>query len=420
MKWFAQGVVCMVSVCWLNACKDIPQAPPETVPTPVPSTTIVIDSQFNADYGGAIPYPSVIVSGTTTFGITYGMMELGKFRFAGCPIGCEERRNWVVGDLDTSGQVIVGAYSAAADDGGRLQTAYDRPMPLKSSLKYASCAALCHYTSSWSFTVVDTVGVTGYNVSMAAKLGRTHIAYITPGQLGVVSRLRYAACSGDCLTVAEWSSTTVDTGAYGDTQIAVDPMGAVHIVYQTRDSIQRNLVYARCAISCSTAANWQIFRIGGGARPSLAVDASGNLTLAYVEGFDEFDEPDSIVTAICAAGCASGAWQRADVLFKGQNVRDVSLAVGASGTTFIAYGATVPAPGDSVYEVIDYGILRLGHCSSNCALASSWQFLTVDSVRWYRPDHVSLALDSAGHAGIAHSNSGALRFSLIKADLQSR
>lgn len=420
MKLCAPGVVCMVSMCWLIACKDIPQAPPETVPTPSPSTTIVIDSQFYADYTHAIPYPSVIVSGTTTFGITYGMVEYGQFRFAGCPIACEERRNWVVGSPDTSSSGI-GHYSAAADDGGPMQTAYQAwPNTGPAKLKYASCAALCQYTSSWSTTSVDTVGGTGYFVSMAAKLGRTHIAYITHGELGVVSRLRYAACSGDCLTMGEWSTTTVDTGAYNDTQVAVDPMGAVHILYQISDSIQRNLMYARCAIGCGNTANWQTFRIGAGTLPTLAVDASGNLTLAYVDGFYEFDEPDSIVTAICAAGCASGAWQSGGVLFKGQSVRDVSLAAGASGEALLAYGATVRGPGDSINEVIDYGILRLGNCSSNCALASSWQFLTVDSVRWFGPDYVSLALDSAGHAGVAHSTSGALRFSLIKADLQGR
>lgn len=91
----------------LIACNDIPQAPPEVVPTAPTVTKIRIDSQFYADYSNAIVYPSLVLSGTTTFGLTYGLWEAGRYRFAGCPIGCEERRNWVVGDPDTTAGVTA-------------------------------------------------------------------------------------------------------------------------------------------------------------------------------------------------------------------------------------------------------------------------------------------------------------------------
>ena len=399
----ARVIACVASLCGL-ACKDIPQAPPEVVPTAPTFTKIRIDSQVNADYSYGIAYPSLVLSGTTTFGLTYGLTERGRYRFAGCPIGCEERRNWVVGDPDTTAG-FNGTYSASAATDESMQTAYQLwtrgAAPL---LKYASCIAQCQRASSWSSTAVDTNSVTGFFVSLGARFGTTHIAYVTAEQLGIgdtTGGLRYAACSTDCTTMNAWTRTAVDVDAYGETQIAVDPAGVVHIVYRRLGD--DNLRYARCAAVCTTTANWQLSAIAPGVSPSLAVDASANLALAYVDSARGL-----LRVAACAAGCASGVWTEGVVATPEGWTNDVALTISPSGKLYLTYATMTSLSFDG------YGLVRLGGCVSQCSLAANWSFVTVDSTERYQPWVVSVALDSAGHAGIAHADSYAMYFTLVK------
>ena len=398
----------------LVACKDVPQAPPDVVPPPPPATTIVIDSQFYADYAYAITYPSLVVSGPTTFGLTYRLWEAGLYRFAGCPIDCENRRNWVVGDADTAADDRA-EYNAATTSDDRMQTAYQLwPSGATAVLKYASCVALCQHMANWSTTNVDTTAQTGFFVSLAARPGQTHIAYLTlaGNSQQTQTGLHYARCSSDCLTMNAWTTTRVDSAAYGDTQIAVDPADVVHIVYTVPDPSDPfflRLKYARCATGCSSTSNWQMFMIGPGHLPSLAVDAGANLTLAYVVD----GRPAHVAT--CATGCPAGAWQGGAVVDvpEGKFVYDVSLVPAASGRTYLAYGTTVTDSGTNGYST-NYGIVRLGRCDVTCSDSSNWRFMTVDSTATTSPYFVSLALDSAGHAAIVHASSAFVRFSLVK------
>lgn len=397
-------VVACVASLWGLACKEIPQAPHEVVPTAPTFTKIRIDSQFNADYGNAIVYPSLVLSGTTTFGLTYGLSEAGRYRFAGCPIGCEERHNWVVGDPDTTAG-FTGFYSASAATDESMQTAYQlwtrgaRPV-----LKYASCIAQCQRPSSWSTTAVDTNSVTGFFVSLGARFGTTHIAYVTAEQLGIgdtTGGLRYAACSTGCTTMHAWTRTAVDIDAYGETQIAVDPAGVVHIVYRRLGD--DNLRYARCAAACTTTANWQLSAITAGVYPSLAVDESANLALAYADS-----AVGPLRVATCAAGCATGVWTEGVVATPEGWTNDVALTISPSGKLYLTYG-TITSMG-----LDGYGMVRLGGCASRCSLAANWSFITVDSTKSYQPWVVSVALDSTGHAGIGHADSYAMYFTLVK------
>lgn len=397
-------VVCCASLSWLYACNDIPQAPPEAVPSAPTSRRILIDSQFYADYSHAIVYPSLVLSGTTTFGLTYGLFEYGRYRFAGCPVGCEQRRNWVVGDPDTS-RGSLGDYGASAAVDDRMETAYQLWTPAGSpTLKYASCFGLCQRSSGWSVTNVDT-NHAGFFVSLAARFGATHIAYVTLATSSAADTglgLHYAVCSSDCTRMDAWSRTSVDSGAYGETQIVIDPAGVAHIVYQ-RGSLDDHLRYARCTAACTTTANWRLSTIGTGMYTSLAVDANANLTLAYV------DTAGAILrVATCAAGCASGVWTEGVVTTPESWVNDVALTVAPSGKLYMAYTTS------TALAATDYGIIRLGRCTSECAVAASWHFVTVDSSERYHPWVVSLALDSAGHAGIAHANSYGMYFTLLK------
>lgn len=409
----SQFVVSCALFNWLCACKDIPQAPPEIVPAAPTYAKIRIDSQFPSDVGRAIVYPSLVLSGTTTFGLTYGLDEpepTPRFRFAGCSVACEVRRNWFVGNPDTS-LGSLGAYSASAAVDDRMQTAYQLwPNAADPVLKYASCVALCQRSSSWSVTNVDTNRVTGFFVSLSARFGATHIAYITARQLGIADTadgLRYAVCSNDCTTIDAWTKTTVDTSANGETQIAIDPAGVVHIVYQ-RFGPAGNLRYARCTAACTTRANWELSTIGAGIYPSLAVDAGANLTLAYVD-----TTGSRVRFATCAAGCASGIWTDGVVTTPEGWANDVELAAAPSGKVYLTYGTISRTPSPE-YGFVEYGLVRLGGCMSACSVAANWHFVTVDSTTWYHPWVVSLALDSVGHAGVAHADSYAMYFTLVK------
>lgn len=401
---FARIVIGVASLCVWGACKDIPQAPPEVVPTVSPYTTILIDVDPYNDYS-APQYPSLIVSGPTTFGLVYGLVDMGKIRFAGCPNGCDQRNYWVVGTPDSN--TVIGRFVSAVLAHERLEIAYQAKSSIGSNpgLRFATCPGLCQRSTGWSVTDIDTVAYTGNFVSMAAAAGTTHIAYVT-----IEAQLRYTVCAGGCENPSAWHATTVDSvGSTFETQVGVDGSGTVHIVYVASDqSGGEHLKHARCSAACDISTNWQTSTIGPGSLPSLTVDASGELHLAYVDSTGH-----GIRVAHCPTGCAGGtAWQASSIVVganDGPRVWDVALIAQHAGKLHLAYSA-------SRFDSVHYDVIRLGSCTSSCLTSQSWSFGTIDSARFNTTTFVALAADSVGHIGVARARTAALRFTLVKED----
>lgn len=362
--------------------------------------TIVVDSQFGADYDHAIRYPTIAVSAGTTLNLLYGLFETGRLRYAGCPIACDERRNWRVGDPDSG---TTGDFVGAAVGNQQVHVAFQawRPAGFPAYLKYGACPGLCDQSSHWAVTEVDTVGNTGWLVSMAADPAAVHIAYL---RYANPMQLRYATCSASCGSAGSWSLTTIDTAqGFGETQIVHDATAGLHIVYEVLDIQGTNppsLRYTTCSAVCTDAANWHTVPIGTGRLPSLSVTSDGRLSLVYVDG------AGTIRAAICAFACTTGGWPSAPLVVS-NSVTDVALAIASDGRWHLAYANDGGA--DFTDRVVRYAV-----CASTCVDSLNWRSMTIDSIQIPPVYFVALAVDSTNRVSLAHATSGALRLTTIK------
>jgi hypothetical protein len=383
----------------LTAC-DNAQAPPEVVPPPPAFTTIVVDSQFGADYDHAIRYPTIAVSEGTTLNLLYGLFENGQLRYAGCPIACDERRYWRVGTSDSGS---AGDFVGAAVANQQIHVAFQawRPAGFPAYLKYGTCPGLCDQSSNWTGTEVDTLGNTGWLVSMTADPAAVHIAYL---RYANPMQLRYATCAASCGSASSWSLTTIDTAqGFGETQIVHDATAGLHIVYEVLDIHGTNppsLRYTTCSAACTSAANWHTVPIGTGRLPSLTMTSDGRLSLAYVDG------PGTIRAAICAVACVTGGWSSAP-LVASSSVTDVALAIAPDGGWHLAYAD------DGIVESRDR-VVRYATCASSCSDSLNWRSMTIDSTEFAPTYFVALAIDSTNRVTLAHATSGVLRATTIK------
>ncbi len=381
------------------ACDDA-HAPPEVVPPPPAYTTVVVDSQFGADYDHAIRYPTIAVSAGTTLNLLYGLFEMGQLRYAGCPIACDERRNWRVGDPDSG---TAGDFVGAAVGNQRIHVAFQawRPAGFPAYLKYGACPGLCDQPSKWTVTDVDTVGNTGWLVSMTANPAAVHIAYL---RYANPMQVRYATCAAACGSASSWSLTTIDTAqGFGETQIVHDALGGLHVVYEVLDihgTSPPALRYATCSADCRIAANWQMTPLGAGHLPSLTMTGDGRLSLAYVDG------SGAIRAAMCRPACTTGGWSSTAIVTATTAVTDVALLVGPDGHWHLAYsdvGGLEP----------DNQVVRYSTCASTCADSLNWQSLAIDATQFPPVYFVALAVDSTNRVTVAHATSGALRVTTI-------
>lgn len=263
----------------------------------------------------------VHVSYAAFFGLTY----------ATCTTNCTTATNWQHVIVDSTGS--VGDYSSLAVGGnGSLHVAYLDAT--NANLKYAACAANCAAATSWNTTTVDNAGDVGLYASLALSgTGRLHVTYwdLTNADL------KYATCAVSCATGANWQAVTVDdSGSVGSsTSLALDASGGLHVSYS--DNTNGNLRYARCPATCTMAAGWQAMTVDSvgevASSSALVVDGTGRVHVAYRD-----DTNSNLKYATCAAGCATAAGWRALTV---DDVGDVgafpSLVVDASGRLHIAY-----------------------------------------------------------------------------------
>ncbi|MBN1642204.1 MAG: hypothetical protein JXA09_13295 [Anaerolineae bacterium] len=220
---------------------------------------------------------------------------------------------WVTETVDNSGD--VGAYTSLALDGkGIPRIAYYDATDGIGKPKYAQ------YTgSAWISETLDSSDDAGSYLSLAIdRKGNPHLSYMDDGAGGL---LRYATRSG------AWQYTIVD-GSYG-------VMGPTSLALL--DGLYPRIAYYNFYTNTLSYAfldgTWKVAQVtgpdGGGAAPSLALDASGRPHMSYSKGSD--------FRHLYYATHDGHKWVTASVDETGDIGTFTSIALDGSGRPCIAY-----------------------------------------------------------------------------------
>jgi hypothetical protein len=254
----------------------------------------------------------------------------------------------------------AGFYSSIAIDsnGYKHISYYDETNKV---LKYAT-----DKTGSWVNISVDTAGFVGYWTSIAIDSNdAVHISY----QDNANDNLKYATCASSCSSASSWTTTSVDwpgtVGSY--TSIAIDSNDAVHISYY--DATNKELKYATCASSCSSASSWTKISVDSdipahvGYWTSIAIDSNDAVHISYYVAINQ-----DLKYATCASSCSSASsWTTTSVVTTGDVGSFTSIAIDSNDAVHISYY-------DGTNDDLKYAT-----CASSCSSASSWTTTSVDT-----------------------------------------
>jgi hypothetical protein len=170
---------------------------------------------------------------------------------------------------------------------------------------------------TWAVEIIDAEGETGQESSLAIDaLGRPHVAYTGAGLVYAWSTGLPAAGVGEYLAPG-WQGEPVDSQG-AEPSLALDSAGVPHLAYT--DVVTRDLRYA-----IRTASGWQMETVDADASaPSLVLDAGDRPHIGYASA-------QGIVYAYRDAA----GWQAQVVDPRGGS--QVSLALDASGQPRLAY-----------------------------------------------------------------------------------
>ena len=224
-----------------------------------------------------------------------------------------------------------------------------------------------------------------------------HIAYYSyKDDTNVLTRdLKYATCASSCSSASSWSNITLDaTGFVGlGTSIAVDSNDGVHISYT--DSTNTALKYTMCSSSCGTASSWSnvsVDDIGTGEdKPTdIAIDSNDAVHIAYhwqVSGTNY-----NVRYATCTTSCASASsWTNTSGISL-SNIHDVALAIDSNDALHIAG-----------YDSDNKDIIYLA-CTSSCTSTSSWSNISAVTTGDVGA-RLSIAVDSTNNPHISYQDS---------------
>ncbi|MEC8106154.1 MAG: putative Ig domain-containing protein, partial [Candidatus Thermoplasmatota archaeon] len=231
-------------------------------------------------------FTSIAIDSNDAIHISYFDNQADNLNYATCSSGCTTGSNWSQVSVDTPGN--VGSQSSIAiDSNDAIHISYTDGT--NGRLKYATCSSGCTAEGNWSKVWVDTASNVGSWNSIAIDSNDVvHISYhdTTNGDL------KYATCSSSCLVHQNnWDKVYVDsTGVVGRyTSIAIDSNDAVHISYH--DTTNRDLKYATCSSSCTTANNWNNVSVDEtgdvGRYGSIAIDSNDVVHISYYDLSDE-------------------------------------------------------------------------------------------------------------------------------------
>ncbi|KPK55492.1 MAG: hypothetical protein AMS22_04135 [Thiotrichales bacterium SG8_50] len=208
------------------------------------------------------------------------------------------------------------------DAAGALHVAYGDTSSY--DLKYAT-----NVTGVWIDELVDVQGDTGFSPALAVATDSTiHMSYHVwwDGPVATFD-LRYAA--GEA---GSWTTTTIGQVATngGDTAIAVDSQGKVHVSYVAGD-VECSVVYAS-----NVSGTWQTRSLGrcplGHGYTDIAVDDDDHVHVVF-QGYQAADA----TFALCYATDAGGEWVDAQIEAFDWIPGAVSIAIDGTGRVHVSY-----------------------------------------------------------------------------------
>ena len=248
-------------------------------------------------------YTSIAIDSNDVVHISY-VENYGDLKYATCSSGCTTASNWDIVFVDTTDSMSMTSIAIDSNDALHISyydsTNYD--------LKYATCSSGCTSASNWNNVSIDTTGDIGRDSSIAIDSNdAVHISYYDISG----KNLKYATCSSSCTTASNWDAVLVDTTGYVGlySSIAIDSNDAVHISYYHIDMPWTNthddLKYATCSSTCTTASNWDIVYVDttgdAGRYSSIAIDSNDAVHISYSVGGSNGD----LKYATCSSGCAT-------------------------------------------------------------------------------------------------------------------
>jgi hypothetical protein len=381
-------------------CRDVVQAATEGPPPPPPAyVTLTLDTLTGPflDVGNQWGGVSLLLGADQSVHVVAFDAWNDRLRYYGCANVCDDRVHWFDGTADS---VWLNYANGLEPGSGVVLTSsgfhavYTRASPYGDGIGYAHCAGACNLTANWAASTMlpDSGLLEGvwpgppYGTPLAADgAGALHLVYLSVGD----NRVRYAYCASACGDRANWGGAPVGgpvNDAYHNASrlIAVAPSGAVHLLYATASS----LMHAVCVGACTDSTSWTEESVSGVAQ----VDPLRAISLVFDQGGDAqvalADQSGAVRYGTCAAPCrVPGTWS-----FTALPLTTVDVALAPDGL-------------GGVYLATNDGTVALSHCASGCLDPTAWQTVTVDSA--LGNGRVAITVDSAGHARIASSYSGA-------------
>ena len=244
-------------------------------------------------------------------------------------------------------------------------------------------------TVTWDFTPTrnNTVDVITYLTQFEKAISSAAIG----ARIGYYDEnnkdLKYAECASSCTTASNWTLITVKSSGDVGEYISLAADGAKTAISYF-DKSDEELEYAICESTCTSAANWTTVVVDSagfvGEHTSLAFDSSGNPRVSYYD-----KDNDKLKFAQCDSTCtSSGNWTTVTVESSDKTGQFSSIAV--SGTKV----------GISYYYEDDKD-LRYAECASNCNSSGNWTIVTVQSSN--EPGkYSSIGYDSSGNPKISY------------------
>jgi hypothetical protein len=380
-------------------------------------STVTVDEMGmqNDDYS----FTSIAVDANGDPMIAYYVEQpYGELRVAICDLSestngnCDQTDDWSTVTVDATGGQCT---SIAVDNNGDPMISYTNQVG--TSLSFATCDLSastngnCDQADDWSKASVHSVvapSLTGLNTSIAVDAnGDPVISYGTFVNLGFLYNLWFAICdlsestNGNCDQTDDWNKVAADAaGSVGSfTSIAVDANGDPAIAYYRFGAAE--LLFAICDLSASANGNcdqgddWNKVTVdpAGGALPSIAVDANGDLIVSHYDPTnDDLRFAACDLSASTNGNCdQAGDWSTETVDATGDVGYGTSIAVNANGEPIIAYydktngdlklavASPAPEPVGGIAELPDVGessaagyIVLAGAAALAALGASAW------------------------------------------------
>jgi hypothetical protein len=342
--------------------------------------------------------------------------------YAYCPAYCGEKVSWSFTHL---GEAVQDAR-ITLDPAGKPRLilygpTYDPIWP-RMRYQYAACDAGCSNNASWVITTIATpiepTATREFNNNhyfAMDRQGRPAFIYTDTIQNNHPGTF-YMSCQANCTDAAQWTETTLTTGALFDkVSLAFSPGGQPRLAFGFFDAnSDLYLSFAQCDANCTDGANWSgtaLTQIHGSAKFNLAVDGSGRPRLGVYSGTYAYDpfQAGKLLYIWCDSGCSAAQnWFFAETGVSNGSGDGVDLALDQSNRPRMSFETAAQA-------------LGYAWCDTNCESGSAaWQSQEVETQAdladnyevlpihrctvstWFNGQRSSLALDSAGNPRIAY------------------